>query len=101
MSDHHARAAAVTGVLSANSGHCSAIPGTAATLWEPTAPCADVPGIAPAAVLPTPRTFSAAEPSTSMGTTLERGPDLDQSKTPVCRTLGALPHCKDRWTKRG
>ena len=30
---------AVTGVPSANSGHCSAIPGTVATLWEPVTLC--------------------------------------------------------------
>ena len=50
------RTAAVTGVPSANSGHCSAIPGPVVTLWEPAAPCADVPGTALATVLPTPRT---------------------------------------------
>jgi len=51
------RTAAVTGVPFANSGHCSAIPGPVATLWEPATPCADVPGTAPATVLPTPGTF--------------------------------------------
>ena len=85
------RTAAVTGVPSANSGHCSAIPITVITLWEPAASCADVPGIAPATVLPTPRTFSATEPSTGMGATLERGPGLDRSKTPARRTLGVPP----------
>ena len=85
------RTAAVTGVPSANSGHCSAIPSTIATLWEPATPSADVAGTAPATVLPTPRTFSAAEPSPGMGATLERGLGLDQSKTRACRTLGALP----------
>ena len=50
------RTAGVTGVPSANSGHCSAIPGPVATLWEPATPCADVPGTAPTTVLPTPRT---------------------------------------------
>ena len=85
------RAAAVTGVLSANSGHCSAIPGTVATLWEPATPCADVPGTAPTTVLPTPHTFSTTDPSTGMGATLEHGPGLDRSKTPACRTLDALP----------
>jgi hypothetical protein len=83
---------AVTGVPSANSDHCSAIPSIAAALWEPATLCADVPGTALATVLPTPRTFSAAEPSIGMGTTLERGSDLDRSKTPACRTLDALPH---------
>jgi len=85
------RTAAVTGVQSTNSGHCSAIPSTAAALWEPATLCTDVPGTAPATVLPTPRTFSAAEPSDGMGATLERGLDLDRSKTPSCRTLDALP----------
>ena len=78
--------AAVTGVPSANSGHCSAIPSTVSTLWEPAASRADVPGATPATVLPTPRTSSATEPSIGMGATLECGLDLDQSKT-----LGALP----------
>ena len=50
------RTTAVTGVLSANSGHCSAIPGPVVTLWEPATPCADVPGTALATLLPTPRT---------------------------------------------
>ena len=86
------RPAAVTGVPSANSGHCSAIPITVITLWEPAASCADVPGAAAATVLPTPRTSSATEPSIGMGATLECGPGLDQSKTPACRTLDALPH---------
>ena len=83
--------AAVTGVPSANSGHCSAIPSTMSTLWEPAASYADVPGAAPATVLPTPRTFSAAEPSIGMDMTLEHGPSLDRGKTPACRTLGSLP----------
>ena len=86
------RTAPVTGVPSANSGHCSAIPITVTTLWEPAASCADVPGAAPAIVLPTPRTSSATEPSIGMSATLECGPGLDQSKTPTCRTLDALPH---------
>ena len=50
------RTTAVTGVLSANSSHCSAIPGPVVTLWEPATPYADVPGTALAAMLPTPRT---------------------------------------------
>ena len=33
------RTAAVTRIPSANSGHCSTIPGTVAPLWEPAAPC--------------------------------------------------------------
>jgi len=66
-------------------------PGTVATLWEPATHCAVVLGVAPSTVLSAPRTFSAAEPSTGMGATLERGPGLDQSKTPACRTLDALP----------
>ena len=85
------RTAAVTGVPSANSGHCSAIPSTVATLWEPTTPSADVSGTAPATVLPTPRTFSCAEPSTGVGATLGRGTDLDRSKTLANRTLGTPP----------
>ena len=47
------RTVAVTGVLSTNSGHCSAIPGTVTPLWEPATHCANVRGAAPAAVLPT------------------------------------------------
>jgi len=85
------RTAAVAEVSSANSGHCSAIPGTVAILWEPAASCADVPGAAPATVLPTTHTFPATEPSIGMGVTLERGLGLDQSKTPAWRALGALP----------
>ena len=85
------RTEAVTGVPSANSGHYSIIPITVSTLWEPAAPCADVPGAAPATVLPTPRTSSATEPSIGMGATLECGPGFDRSKTPACRTLGAPP----------
>jgi len=85
------RTAAVTGVPSTNSGHCSAIPGTAATLWEPATLRADVLGIATTTVLPTPCTFPTAEPSIAMGATLERGLGLDRSKTSAWRTLGALP----------
>ena len=85
------RTVVATKVLSANSGHCTAIPGAVAPLWEP----ANVHGTAPATVLPTPRTFHVLsppqEPSNGMGTTLGRGPDLDQIKTPTCRTLGTLP----------
>ena len=76
------RTAAVTRVPSANSGHCTAILGTVRTLWEPATPCADVPSTALAAMLPTPCTSSTAEPSASIGVTLGRGTDLDQSKTP-------------------
>ena len=61
----------MTEILSANSGHCSAIPST---------------------VLPTPCTFSTVGPSIGMGATLKRGPDLDWSTTPTCRTLETLPH---------
>ena len=85
------RTAAVTGAPSANSSHCSAIPNTVSTLWETAASCADVPGAAPATVLPTPRTSSATEPSIGMGATLECGPGFDRSKTPACRTLGTPP----------
>jgi hypothetical protein len=85
------RTAAVTGVPSSNSGHCSAIPGTVTTLWEPATPCADMPGIALATVLPTPRTFSSAEPSMGVGATLGWGTDLDQRKIPASRTLDAPP----------
>ena len=81
----------MTEVTSANSGHCSAIPSTVSALWEPAASCVDVTGAAPATVLPTPRTFSAAEPSIGMDMTLEHGPSLDRGKTPACRTLGSLP----------
>ena len=83
------RTAGVTGVPSANFGHCTAILGTAPVLWEPATPCTDVPGTALAAVLPTPCTSSTVEPSASMGATLGRGTDLDQSKTSASRTLGA------------
>ena len=38
-----------------------------------------------------PCTFPSAEPSNGMGTALGSGPDLDQSRTPACGTLGALP----------
>ena len=47
----------VTGVPSANSDHCTAIPGTALVLWEPATPCADMLDAVPTIVLPTPRTF--------------------------------------------
>ena len=70
-SGHHAAHHAVTEVPSANSGHCTTIPNTIPTLWEPAVLCANVPDDAPATVLPTPYTSSAAEPSTSMGATLE------------------------------
>jgi len=85
------RTAVRTGVPFANSGQCSAIPGAVATLWEPATSCADVPGTALITVLPTPRTFSSAGPSTGMGATLERGLDLDQEQSPARRTLGAMP----------
>ena len=81
----------MTGVLSTNSGHCTTIPGAVAPLWEPATHCANVRGAVPSTVLPTPRTYSAAGPSNGMGTTLGRGPSLDQIKTPTCRTLGTLP----------
>ena len=90
------RTAAVTGVPSANSDHCSAIPITVITLWEPAASCADVPGAAPAIVLPTPRTSSATEPSIGMGATLERGLGLDRSKTSAYRTLETPPRRAQR-----
>ena len=51
------RTAAVTKVPSANSSHCSVIPGPVATLWEPAMPCTDVPGTVAATVLPTSCTF--------------------------------------------
>ena len=82
VSGHHAAQHAVTGVSSANSGHCTTIHSTIPTLWEPAALCANVPGTVLASVLPTPHTSSAVELSTSMGATLERGTDLDQNKTP-------------------
>jgi len=85
------RTVAMTGVLSGNSSHCPAIPSTAAALWEPAIPCADVPSTVLATVLPTPHTFSATEPSTDMGATLELSPGLDRSKTPARRTLGVPP----------
>jgi len=70
-----------------------------APLWEPATHCANVRGAPPSTVLPTPRTFHVLsppqEPSNGMGTTLGRGPDLDQIKTPACRTLGT-PHVKCR-----
>jgi len=85
------RTATAPGVPSANSDHCSTIPGAVATLWEPATHCADVLGTAPSTVLPTPRTFSAVEPSNGMGMTLGRSPNLDPIKTPACRTLGTPP----------
>ena len=81
------RTAAVTRIPTANSGHCSVIPGTVAPLWEPATHCVNVASTAPATMLPTPRTtpctFPASEPTIGMGATLERGPSLDQSKTPA------------------
>jgi len=89
------RTVAATRVLSANSGHCTAIPGAMAPLWEPATHCANVRGAPLSTVLPTPRTFHVLsppqEPSNGMGTTLGCGPDLDQIKTPACRTLGTPP----------
>ena len=38
-SGRHSPIVAVTGVSSANSGHCSAIPDAVATLWEPATQC--------------------------------------------------------------
>ena len=35
----HPPTVAMTGVLSANSGHCSTIPDAVTTLWEPTTQC--------------------------------------------------------------
>ena len=85
------RTAAVTGIPSANSSHCSAILGTVAPQWEPATPCVNVPSTAPATVLPTPRTtpctFPTAEPSIGMGATLERGPGLDHPQQPPRRPL--------------
>ena len=89
------RTVAVTGVLSTNSGHCSAIPGAVAPrgnlrhgarhAQRCTSHCAaNSPSF--------PRTFLSAEPSNGMATTLGRGPSLDQIKTPACRTLGTPPH---------
>ena len=46
----------MTGVPSANSGHCFAIPDTVAPLWEPAMHCANVRGAVPSTVLPTPCT---------------------------------------------
>ena len=85
------RATTAPGVPSANSGHCSTIPGAVATLWEHATHCANVRGAAPSTVLPTLCTSSAAGPSNGMGTTLGRGSSLDQIKTPACRTLGMPP----------
>jgi len=89
------RTVAVTGVLSTNSGHCSAI----LTLWRH---CGNLRYCARharrcishcAANSPSfPRIFLSAEPSNGMATTLGRGPSLDQIKTPACRTLGTPPH---------
>ena len=50
------RTVVATRVLSANSGHCTAIPGAVAPLWELATHCANVRGAPPSAVLPT-RTF--------------------------------------------
>ena len=89
------RTVAVTRVLSANSGHCS---GHLRRCGDTVGTCdavRDVLGTAPATVLPTPCTSFVLsppqEPSNGMGTALGRGPDLDQIKTPVCRTLGIPP----------
>ena len=56
------RTVAVTRVLSANSGHCTAIPGVVAPLWEPATHCANVRGAPPSTVLLTPRTFHVLSP---------------------------------------
>ena len=65
---------AVTGVPSANSGHCSAIPDAVATLWGTCDAVQDVLSTALTTVMPTPRTslvlFTLQEPSNGMGTTL-------------------------------
>jgi hypothetical protein len=86
------RTVAVTRVLFANSGHCTAIPGVVAPLWEPSTHCANVHGAPPSTVLLTPCTFPSTQPSNGMGTTLGHGPNLDSIKTPACGTLGLLPH---------
>ena len=90
------RTVAVTGALSTNSSHCTAIPGVVAPLWEPAMHCANMRGAAPSTVLPTPCTSSAASPSNGMGMNLGRGPSLDQIKTPACRTLETLPQRAQR-----
>ena len=55
-------------------------------LCGPAARCADMLDAAPATVLPTPRTFSSAGPSATIGTTLRCCTALDQSKTDVSNT---------------
>jgi len=56
------RTAAVTEVPSANSGHCSAIPDTMTTLWEPATPSPDVLGTIITTVPPTPHTSLVLSP---------------------------------------
>ena len=53
---------AVTRIQSANSGHCSAIPDTVTTLWEPATPSPDVLSTVITTVPPTPRTFLVLSP---------------------------------------
>ena len=48
------RIVAATRFFSTNSGHCTAIPGAVAPLWEPAMHCANVRGAVPATELPTP-----------------------------------------------
>jgi hypothetical protein len=50
------RTVAVTGVLSVNSCHCTAIPGAVAPQWEPAIHSANVRGAPPSTMLPTPCT---------------------------------------------
>ena len=85
------RTAAVTGIPSANSGHCSAIPGTVAPLWEPAAPCTRRAPHYSHRCAAYFYTFPTVEPTIGTSAILERGPSLDQSKTPDRRTLGAPP----------
>jgi len=54
--------AAVTEVPSANSGHCSAIPDTVTTLWEPATPHPDVLGTIITTMPPTPCTSLVLSP---------------------------------------
>ena len=83
---------AMTGVPSANSGHCSP------ALWRH---CGNLRRSARRArhcsshyTATSPyllRTFPSVESSNSMGTTLGSGSDIDQDKTLACRTFGTPP----------
>ena len=89
------RTAAVTRVLSANSGHCSGHPRRCGDTVGTCDAVRDVLGTATATVLPTPRTSLVLSPPrnprTAWAQPSEAAPTFDQDRTPACRTLGAPP----------